>query len=347
MKKISLILTMLLAIVFFANGQSVGKIELKESGFGQKKMAKAPKRIYISEFSVSYQMAYSQTSIARGGREIGGGYRGDAKASLSVAIPGIDPSELQKITDEVYQNYIKQLISEGFEIIKADEAGKTDIFSGWERMHGGSISQAQFPGYIATSPTGFDYYVRRITKKGRAKNGVFEYANKLSRQLDGAIIAKVNLTIPFVEQAEGKGSKALRKTFGGVAKVVVRPNFSLSPMESVQISKTGSATAITQSSYIYFASLKNQASVKYDLKKEVKIDGVFENKKYKAVESADQDIWGTQAGHLRVFNFSDREVEMTQPIPCDPEKYLNGAKTVVSQFVQSSLDKFLTVAKGK
>lgn len=340
----------LLTLLFFAGallvqGQTIGKMELKESGFGEKKLAKAAKRIYISEFSVNYQLAYSQTSIARGGREIGGGYRGDAKASLSVAVPGVDPSELQKITDQVYQEYIQELKAQGYEIVNPDDAGKTDIFSDWEKLEGGTISQAQFPGYLATTPTGFGYFVRKITKKGRAKNGIFEYANKLSRQLDGAIIAKVNLAIPFVEQAEGQGSKALRKTFGGVAKVVVKPNFRLSPMESVQISKTGSASAITKSSYIYFESLKNQGQVNYDLKKPVKIDGVFEEKKYKAVESADSDIWGTDAGHLRVFHFSDKEVSMTQAIPCEPDKYLNGVREVVQRFVKESLSGFLSAGR--
>lgn len=344
MKKVLLTL-LFFAVALLTQGQTMGKLELKESGFGEKKLAKAAKRIYISEFTVNYQMAYSQTSIARGGREIGGGYRGDAKASLSVAIPGVDPAELQKITDDVYQDYIKQLKAEGYEIVGADEAGKTDIFSDWEKMEGGQMSQAQFPGYLATTPSGFGYYIRKITKKGRAKNGVFEYANKLSRQMDGVIIAKVNLAIPFVEQAEGQGSRALRKTFGGVAKVVVKPNFRLSPMESVQISKTGSAAAITKSSYIYFESLKNQGQVNYDLKKAVEIDGVFEEKKYKAVESADSDIWGTQAGHLRLFHFTDKEVSMTQAIPCEPEKYLNGARQVVESFVNESLSGFLKAGR--
>ncbi len=345
MKKTFLIWALLFTMGAIAQAQQVGKMDIKESAVGQKKMVKAAKRIYISEFSVNYQLAYSQTSIARGGREFGGGYRGDAKASLSVAVPGVDPEELQKITDDVYQEYIQKLKDAGFEIVGAEEAAGTDIFSDWERLEGGTISQAQFPGYLATTPKGFHFFVRKITKKGRAKNGVFEYGNKLSRQMNGVIIAKVNLTIPFVESAEGGASKALRKTVGGVAKVVLRPNFSLSPRESVQISKTGSASAITQSSYIYFESLKNQGNARYDLKKAVKIDGVFEDKKYKASKAADQDLWGTDAGHLRVFHFSDQEVASTQPIPCEPSKYIGGAKQVVNEFVMNSLNSFLALMK--
>ena len=346
MKKILFTALALLMVTAFATAQSVGKIEVKETGFGQKKFKKAPKRVYISEFNVNYQMAYSQTSIARGGREIGGGYRGDAKASLSVAIPGIDPAELQKITDDIYQEYIEQLKGAGFEIIDPSEAAKTDLMSDWEKMTGGEMSQAQFPGYLATTPEGMDYYVRKVTKKGRAKNGIFEYAHKLSKQLGGAVVIKVNVAVPFIEKAEGGASKALRKAVGGVAKVVVRPNLRLSQMESVQISKMGSAAVSTASSYMFMESLKNQAQLKVDLKKDVQIGDVFEKKKYKAVESADSDIWGTDAGHLRVFHFSDREIEKTQPIPCEPKTYLKGVKQVVHEYVRTSLTAFLKASQG-
>lgn len=339
-------LTLFLAGTVATYAQQVGKLEVKETGFGQKKFSKAPKRIYIAEFNINYQMAYSQTSIARGGREIGGGYRGDAKASLSVAIPGVDAAEMQKLTDQVYQMYVDELKKSGFEIITADEASGTELFSDWERMEGGEIRQGQFPGYLATAPTGYNYYVRKITKKGRTKNGVFEYAQKLSNQLDGAIVAKVNLAVPFIEEAEGGLSKSLRKTVGGVAKVVVRPNLRLAVNQSVQISKMGSASVVTNSSYMYKESLKNQAQLTVNLKKDVAIEGVFEKKKYKASESADSDIWGTQAGHLRVFHFSDKEIEKTQPVPCEPQMYIDGVREVVNQYVQSSLKSFLDVAKG-
>ena len=328
------------------HAQEVGDINMKTSGFGQKKMSKAPKRVYISEFNINYQLAYSQTSIARGGRELGGGYRGDAKASLSVAIPGIDLNALQRITDDVYEAYIEKLKSEGFEVINAETAGATDLLSGWEKQIGGEISEAQFPGYIATTPTGKDYFVRRVTKKGRKKNGIFEYATKLSKQLDGATIIKINLAIPFVEEAEGGVSKSLRKSIGGLAKVVVRPNFRLANYESVQLKNTV-LTVQTGSGYYYMASLKNQGQIVQSLKKDVEIAGVFEKKKYKATQSADQDIWGASNGFYTVFSYDDRELKKTQAVPCKPEEYLAGARQVIEGYINTSLAGFLTASKGK
>lgn len=345
MKRIYLSVLMLMSVML-VQGQTIDKIELKESGFGSKKLAKAPKRIYISEFNVNYQIAYSLTSISRGGSQMGGGKRGDAKATLSVAVPGIDFDRLQKITDDAYSDYVAKLESEGYEIINADVAGQTDYLSKWERLKGGEISQAQFPGFLATTPTGHDFFVRRVTKKGRNKNGIFEYATKLSKELEGATIVKINLAIPFIEEAEGGLSKGLRKSIGGLAKVVVRPNFRLTKLEAIQLKNTYLSVS-TGSGYWYMKSLKDQGQVIQVLKNDVEITGVFENKKYKATQKADQDIWGTSNGYFKVFSYEDREIASTQPIPCEPEAFLSGAKQVVEGYVTASLDGFLKAAKDK
>ena len=334
------------ATVMLVQGQTIDKIEIKESGFGQKKLAKAPKRIYIAEFNVNYQIAYSLTSISKGGSQMGGGRRGDAKASLSVAVPDIDFNELQKITDDAYQEYITKLKSEGYEIVDIDEAGQAEIFSKWERLKGGEISQAQFPGFLATTPTGKDFFVRRVTKKGKNKNGIFEYATKLSKQLEGVTVVKVNLAIPFVEEAEGGLSKGLRKSIGGLAKVVIRPNFRLAKEEAIQLKNTYLSVK-TGSGYWFMKSMKDQGQVIQVLKNDVEIDGVFDEKKYKATQKADQDLWGSSNGYFKMFSYEDREIAMTQAVPCKPEAFLSGARQVVKGYVMASLDGFLSAAKGK
>ena len=334
----------MILVTAIAQAQKVGEIEFeKVPGSMAKSMRNAPKRIYIAEFFVNYQMAYSQTSIARGGREFGGGYRGDAKATLNVAIPGVDPQELQNLIDELYKTFVDRLKSEGFEIVSADEAGKTDQFSDWDRKSGGELSQAQFPGYLGTAPSGFDYFIKKTDDKGREKRGMGTYQIKLSNDLNGAIVAKVNLAIPFVEEAEGKGSKLLRDAVGGVAKVVIKPNLRLAQSESVQIGKMSGASVVTSSEFFYKESLRNAGGVNFKLKKDVEIDGVFEEKKYKASESADTDLWGSDAGHLTIFHFSDKEIENTQPIPCDPQVYVKGVREVSTQFIKKTLEEFMSV----
>ncbi len=332
-------------ILFSGFSQTVGEVEFKKGrsagSFGVKKMKKAPKKIYIAEFNVNYQMMYNRTDIARGGRELGGGYRGDAKASLILGIPNIAEQDVQQITDDLYKEYVSQLEAAGYEIVSADAAAQADTYEDWQRLQGGTISLSQFPGYIATAPTGYDYFVKKITEKGRAKTSMFDYAGKLSKNMDGTLVAKINLAIPFVQEAESTGSKMLKKTLGGLAKVVAEPYLRLSPSEAVQTGKTSSTSVNTASSYTYFESLGKQGLINFNLKDPVEIEGIFEKKKYKAVESADQDIWGTQMGILQVFRFDDKEVTRMQAVPCDPEKYKKGVREVGMKYINANVAGFL------
>ena len=173
-----------------------------------------------------------------------------------------------------------------------------------------------------------------------------DYAVKLSPQMDGVIIAKVNLAVPFIEGAEGGASKALRGALGGVAKVVVKPNLRLATSEAVQIGKMSSASVYSKSNFFYKASLKDQAAMNLELKKDVEIDGVFEEKKYKASKVANTDNWGSSAGHFRVFHFTDEEIERTQPVECDGTTYMSGVRQATTAFIEAALNKFISVAKG-
>ena len=146
MKKVFFMLVLSLVVMAAAQAQQVGKLELKGvSNMSEKKFKKAPKRVYIAEFFVNYQLAFSQTSLARGGREVGGGYRGSAKATLNVAVSGVDMQALQKLTDELYKQYTDRLTSEGYEIVSADEAGATDLFSEWGTKEGWRVEPGAIP----------------------------------------------------------------------------------------------------------------------------------------------------------------------------------------------------------
>lgn len=76
-------------------------------------------------------------------------------------------------------------------------------------------------------------------------------------------------------------------------------------------------------------------------KKTIAIDGVLEDKKYKAVKSAEQDLWGSDYGAIRVFSASDAVLEKMQAVPCDPEVYKKGVMMGGSAYLNASLDEFL------
>lgn len=335
----NIVITALAFLVAFSiKAQTLDEVEIKTMSFAEKKMRKAPKRLYIAEFEINYQLMANFTETAQGGRQLGGSYRGDATATLILGVPDIDVDALQANTDKLYSEYVEKMEAAGFEIISSDEAAKTDLYSEWTKMTGGTPSEAQNPGYIQTTPKGYGYYKQKI-KKGRAKTSMF-YAQqliKLSRQMDDAFVATVKINVPVFEDAESGASKSLTKMVGGVAKVVARANYRLTPAIAVQTGKFSGEVVQTQVAFYY----SNQAQGIYTLKKDASIRGVFDNeKKYKASQAADVDNWGSQMGALTVFNPTDLEMKSMQKVECDPVKYVKGAELASKQFVDQSLDLF-------
>ncbi|MEP5613958.1 MAG: hypothetical protein ABJP45_17025 [Cyclobacteriaceae bacterium] len=347
MKKMNLILASLL-IGGMLQAQQIEDFDLTKGAgaYGHKKLKDAPKRVFIAEFFINYQLMYSAAEVARGGSQMGGGFRGDAKASLTLGIPGISTEKLQESVDNLYKEYTDKLKTAGFEIIEAEEVAATEYMSEWNRSKGGTINEAQNPGYLNVTPTGYEFFYKKITKDGRGKGTFLDYTPKLSKALGGAIIAKVNLVIPVFEDGESQASKALAKTAGGVAKVVARANYRISPSEWVATKTLKGGFSITSySNFGHTESMKKQGFANYTIKKPVKIEGVFDpKKKYKAVESAASQMSGTNMGAFTIFNVDDRELNRVQAVECDPEKFLNGAYEASQKFIMKSMNSFLDFA---
>lgn len=329
-----------------AVGQEVGEIKLKDSGFKGKKFNDAKKRIFIQYFNINYQMMYGESETASGGRQAGGGYRGDASASLTLGVQGVELESLQKITDSCYANYVKQLEAKGFEIVNPDELKNHEYFQDWEIADGGTATAASYPGYISTSPNGTKFLVSKVDEKGRplVKNNIFDLAGmKLSKTLDGLIIARVDFMIPFARGAESQGSKALTKTFGGVAKVVIKPDLRIAPQITIPAEGDFKKPTFAGSSvsFAFKKSLKYQALFQVKPKKDIQIEGVFEEKKYKAVQSGGQDLWGTDVGAMTVFSAADESLDSVQPVQCKGEVYKKGVETALQTFMDMALAEFL------
>lgn len=320
-------------------------IEIKDiSGFGQKKFRGAPKKVYISQFRVNYQLLYSQTETAEGGRTLGGGYRGEAKAGLTMAVQGIEAADLMQITDKLYADFVSGLTNAGYELLSADDAAKAKNYQGWERKAGGTLNESQYPGYITAIPTGYEYFVKKTNESGREKTGFGDNTLKVSNDI-GAPVIRVNLVIPFVEDAESHGSKALGKVVGGLAKVVLRPYLRLEKDPVATAGGFSTDAAQTKVTYGFMEGMGTQAISNLCLKSSIDIPGIFEDKKYKAVESADQDLWGTSYGALTIFNVSDVYLKKTQPLPCDAAKYKQGVGEAAGSYLKATLDEFLSYDK--
>lgn len=344
MKNLCLSIMIIFTLQFYA--QTVSELKVKHAQFGIKKSAKAmTKKIFIQHFFVNYQMLYDQVAVAKGGREIGGGHRGNAKAQLVLGVQGVSSDDLQEVTDKLYKEYTDRLKAKGFTIIGVEEASKLERFAGWTIAKGGSPNKAQFPGYVSTAPTGFDFLVKKVTKKGKrkSKKNMFDDGSGVSKDL-GVTVARVSINVPFMKDSQSQGSKALTKTFGGVAKVVAKPEFGI--LESTTIMSDAfigeKANRITtESSFIYKKNLKYQASLKTTPKKKILISGVFPKKKYKAVKSASQDLWGSDYGAITIFEAPDVVLRKMQAISVDATKYKKGVSDAGNGFLNQSLNEFL------
>lgn len=349
MKKL-IILSFTLFLFATINAQEIGKIETKNESYGMKKFNDAPRKIFIQHFFINYQIVFDQIEIAKGGRELGGGQRSDAKSQLVLGVQGIDDIDLQEMTDKLFREYISKLEAAGFTIVTASEVANEKPFESWQLLEGGTPSKAQFPGFVSTAPTGFEYLVKKIDKKGKKKStkNIFDNGMSTSNDLGGVIVARVNISIPFIKDAESQASKALTKSFGGVAKIVVRPELSV--IKNVTVKSKGAfgekvEVVNTSSLFAFKKSLKYQATLNVIPKNVIEIKGVFEDKKYKAIESASQDLWGSSYGAVTVFNVTDQVLLKMQAVPCDKEKYINGVLTASSGYLNKSLNEFLKYIK--
>lgn len=342
MKKL---LTIFLLVVMAGGASAQDPIEIKDiSGFGSGKFKKSPKKIYIAQFRVNFQLLFSQVETAQGGSTLGGGYRGDAQAGLTMAVKGVSSEDLQEITDKLYQDYIAKIKSAGYELVTADEASSAKEFDGWERKMGGKLNEAQYPGYITATPTGFEYYAKKTKADGREKSTFTDNTLKISNNVKATAI-KVNIVVPFVEDAESGASKALGKTIGGLAKVVLRPYLRVEK-DIVGTSGTFSTdAAVTKVTYAFMEGMGTQAISNLQLKDDIAIPGIFEDKKYKAIETADQDLWGTEVGALIIFNVTNNYLSKTQPLPCDATKYKEGVISAAGKYLDLTLTEYLSNMK--
>lgn len=343
MKKVFCILGMVM-FISSAHSQEIDEFELKVNGYGEKNIRKMKtKRLYIAEFEINYQLMANFSETAQGGRQLGGSYRGDATASLVLGVPGIEVDPLQQNVEDMYKMFMDRMKAEGYEIVSPEEAAKTKQYADWQRLEGGTPSESQNPGYIQCIPSGFSYFKKKIKKDGRAKTGMFNdiTMTKLSKSLD-AVVAVVKLNIPVFAEAESAGSKMLSSAVGGLAKVVVKPDFRIAT--GIAFSTGGMSGDFVPTKVSFFYS--NMARVDAFLKKDISITGVFDNdKKYKASQAAATTSTGTPMGAMTLFRVDNRTMEKMQEVECDPEKYYAGIKLASEKYIGTSLDEFFASYK--
>ena len=266
MKKIILLSSIVLLGTISQAQKIIEKEDIKFGGYGKKKLKKVPKKIYIKGFFINHQVVAGQTSHA---------VDGSNSTAMTVAIDALSPSEYQEIVDKTYNRFVEKLKAENYEIISADEALKTDVLSGWQKLSGGTPSRSQFNGFISTAPTGYDFLVKKVNKKGKAKNTFLDNSLKISKQMDDIIVFNGAFNFQFVEL--DANSNYLTNSSSVKAKVKFE-------MASTAYAVTpgilgGKTERLATSVNIY----SNVGPTQYDflIKKNKELEGVVKKKKFK------------------------------------------------------------------
>lgn len=352
MKLLKNLFTILL-LTFAGNllAQDIGLGEFKpgEQSYGLNKLKGKADKIYIAGFNVVYQIYNEKQDFKQGGSGLGGTYKGDAKAEVSVGLDGLTNQDVQQITDKLYADYVAALKTKGLTVINAEEAGKTDSYSDYIKMAGGNVSLAQFPGTMTTSPTGYEYFIKKMNKSGKVKAGGFlgqtqtMYA-KLSKELDDAIIADVNMYVMFVEDKNAfKGNGANIKITTSLRLAGPEAIVMTDDRKGLKLKGQNTVTSISSALNFYHGKIGAGATTVYTgtLKKGLGIGGVIEDTKIQSFANRRQDFTGVKTIYGTFYNPDDVSSKAARVVAVDAAKYNEGVYMAAHKFMDHHTQKFL------
>ncbi|MEC7753495.1 hypothetical protein [Roseivirga sp. UBA1976] len=324
-KKICLALLVSVFTSLSLFSQTVEDVNIKKLGPANLNYRKEAKRIMIADFQVNYQTALTLEDEKKGGKMWRGGIKGDAKASITVVLDGLNPDNLQTLTDQLYAEYVADLKSQGFEIAPIEELWNNKAYEKnreerWELKAGNGPEQGKEFGVILTRPSTQKFVVARRTvdkENGGPLSGLADYEqgteNKVINQKTGYIFNKVVLDVIVFENSQSELSRTLNR-HAGSAQVKAETTFKISESST---NRFGMGTFFSKGG--------------------VEVADVMERQKFEAGQNADTDRLGTDMGVLRVWRVEDREKANFATVKCDPALYLKGAELGVGAFLKGTV----------
>lgn len=315
--KARLIITMALFMgLSTVSAQSLG--DFKPGKAGPKSLERPKfdnKNVYIADFAVHYQVYSEKSASKKGGSGIYGKVMGGAKASLAVGLD-ISQETLQKITDEAYADFVADLKAQGFNVMNAEEAKNTDFYKGYKYSTNLDITPSNtMEGGVTVHPQNVGFF---YNEKGSSTN-----TTKLSKELNDAAVARIDLHVVFVETRGSNKS-------GIGANVVAKTNLVLSDKNSI-------AHFIVGRNKIGGSPLGEYQGV---LKKDLDIDGVIKEEKITNYVASDYDNWGTSTAFGTVYSAKNKASSKATFVPADANKYEKGVEQAINTFLSYHLKEF-------
>lgn len=307
-----------------------------KGGYNQKKLSKAPKKIYISKFNVYFHVIATATAKTSGGRTLGGGsVRAATSTTMTVAVDGVDVPDFQKITDDAYARFVKEMEGKGFEFLSTEEASKAEYYEGWSMKDGGEVNYANIPGYVSVTPTGTKYMIKKETNKGREKTTFVDKTMVLSGQLDDVLVAEVSFAFPSIDMDADGG------VYAASSKVKANVNYRMGTAAGAD-----GLTSVYANSLIKFVSgkgpgLSADAYFYLGLKEPVRAkQKVFTNTEFK------ERTTGSTSPTYYGIVFKDNEgLTATHTTEADHDAYVSESSRLINEFFDLTLENFFSYYK--
>jgi hypothetical protein len=305
-----------------AFSQSVGKVKIKLLGPANLNFRKTPKRVLISDFMVNYQVEYALKDQNKNGEMFRGGLKGDTKASVALTLEGLNPNELQKLTDQLYSHYVEELKSNGYEIAPIEELWNHKLYQknrdqAWQLAPG--TGPAQISGETLKSSNSQVIFTRPTTQKF-----VFAIPNGKSRADQGIVNAKTDfiynkvvVSVIVFDDGQSELSKTMNR-HAGSAQVKAEANFKIGENSTIQ----------------YGMGTINPVGG-------IEVEGIIEEEKVSVGQGADVDKRGTNMGMFKKFSVENKEKTESTVVTCDPEKYSQGVQLGSEAFFKAAVEKLL------
>ena len=347
----SLLLVLLLLFVGFVPNSVLSEKDIKVTSYEKKKQgSKAPKKVFIRSFNALFEVfeeASAKTSGSKNERANRTTFTSGTSTSMGVQISGVDVDDFQKMIDDAYASFLDQLKSQGFEIMSADEASKNEYFEGWTKIKGGASSDAQAPGYVMVTPTGFEYLVKTITNSGKQKSGgsFLDPTPKLSKSLDEVFIAEVNFVFPFVT-LDADASTWTNST-SVKAKIDYRIDPIVDPSENKKSLVGSGPNLLSQVRFVSGLDIGNNPlfHAKVEPKKAFSFEGVFKDKKIVETTQAQSDMFSKTGYTQLVMTSGDQKTVASHYAECDHDAYVNAASGAMKDLIDTGVNNFLEMTK--
>jgi hypothetical protein len=339
-----------LLFMFFYNfslihAQGLGEFKPSTQDYGTGKLKKNAKRIYIASFNVNFEV-YKEAINYKASGGFGGNVKGEAMARGAIGLNGLLQEDIQAKTNQLYNEFVADLKSKGFEIISPEVASKTTTYEGWEQETGPYVAESGMPGVMTAVPEGYTFFYKKEDSKGKKKKGTFGGAfvpQKLSNELDDAVIADVDLFFMYSEDGDDwlRGNGAQVKMFTNFR--LINTHYVSAPKENKVIGLKGAQTFDHIQSNVMFTQCKigMGAETQYtgSLKTPLEIDGVI--KKEKMVVYSKQGS-ATVTSITPIVIVGPSYSENTKWLDVDSQKYALGLYNAGSKMLKHHTSEFLS-----